>query len=73
MQYPARDKAKLFLAEVLKDGPRPSREVFSLAAAAGIATKTLRRAQKDLRIRCRPRRGPGASGWLWCPPRARKS
>ena len=46
----ARGEAVAFLEEVLKDGPRPSKEVESLAKGRGISTGTLGRAKGHLGV-----------------------
>ena len=45
-----REDAKEFLEELLSKGPMLSDDVFAAAKAAGVTTRTLRRAQKDLGI-----------------------
>jgi hypothetical protein len=66
-----RDEARDFLAEVLADGPVPTRDVQQKARLAGIAGMTLSRARTDLSIRAIPEREPGKPGvrsWLWALP-----
>jgi hypothetical protein len=46
-----RERAYVFLASFLQDGPRTSREVWSAAQAEGLAERTLLRAKQDLSIR----------------------
>jgi hypothetical protein len=43
--------AREFLADVLKDGPRTSREIWELAEPQGHAKRTLARARKVLKVR----------------------
>src|SRR5262249_11785028 len=43
--------AREFLLEVLKDGPRTSRELWHLAQVRRLRRRTLHRAKKDLQIR----------------------
>jgi hypothetical protein len=45
-----REAAVAFLAELLVDGPRPTREIEAKAAERGISTRTLWRARNKLRI-----------------------
>lgn len=64
----ARSEAIEFLNDVLADGPVPARDVIQSAEDAGIAEKTLRRAQKVLGVA--PYRESeagkrGAGRWLW--------
>jgi hypothetical protein len=47
MEARALDDAKEFLAEQLKDGPRPAKEIFEAAEGEGISLKTLRKAGKQ--------------------------
>ncbi len=51
----ARDEAKEFLEEFLKDGtPKPSEEIFNAAREAGHADRTIKRAASELPIRKAP-------------------
>jgi putative DNA primase/helicase len=75
MERPERTEAEDFLRDVLADGPRPSTEIEAEAKGAGISWRTVRRAQKTLRIE--PYRkaevgdGLGKSGrWYWSLPNA---
>ncbi len=55
------------LHELLADGvPRPSKEVIAEALAAGVATKTLRRAKDRLQVRATK---SGVGGWSWSLPK----
>jgi hypothetical protein len=60
------DFAKEFLAEVLKDGPRTSREIWEKAEPLGHSQRTLDRAREALKIRTRRvhRDGQKTSWWL---------
>ena len=60
----ARDEAVSVLRDLLADGPRPSREVFSEAAEAGVAKRTLERAKKTLGVKSEKDGGQ----WLWSMP-----
>lgn len=57
-----RDRAKQFLREILAGGPRASKEVQEAAAAAGIALRTLERAQEELGVTAAPRGREGRRG-----------
>lgn len=57
-----RDRAKQFLRELLAAGPRASKEVQEAAAAAGIALRTLERAQEELGVTAAPRGRQGSRG-----------
>jgi hypothetical protein len=59
----ARDEAKAFLADLLADGPMPSKEVLKNARDAGVAERTLRRAAQDLGVQKSKTAMEG--GWLW--------
>jgi hypothetical protein len=62
----ARDEARDFLTEFLSDGPVASTRVIGEARKAGIAEKTLRRAQKAMGVTARREGGLGADGaWSW--------
>ena len=58
--------AREFLADVLKDGPRTSREIWQLAEPLGHSQRTLDRAREALKIRTRRvhRDGQKTSWWL---------
>lgn len=56
-----RDDAKTWLRDVLADGPLSAKEIFRLAAQAGIAERTLKRAKRELGIRSQ-RSGFGREG-----------
>jgi hypothetical protein len=62
----AREFASDWLSRALADGAIESKELFAMAATAGIAETTLRRAASELGLRpCKPNsRGP----WIWRPP-----
>ena len=47
---PARDRACAFLGIILKDGPRPTREVWLAARKERLSKRTLNRAKKDLNV-----------------------
>jgi hypothetical protein len=47
----ARTQARTFLVSELRDGPRPSREIWALAQKQGLSERTLKRAKKELSIR----------------------
>ena len=69
----ARSEAVEFLSDVLAEGPVPARDIIQSAKDAGIAEKTLRRAQKVLGVA--PYRESeagkrGAGRWLWRLPTA---
>jgi len=57
----AMESAKVFLRHMLSEGAKPSTQVLEGAVAAGIAEKTLRRAQAELGIK------PFKQGkhWMW--------
>jgi putative DNA primase/helicase len=59
-----------FLRDALASGPGPVKEVEREAKEAGIARSTLRRAQRELRIKPRKLGRPGESGqqWVWALP-----
>ena len=62
----ARDEAKDFLLEVLKNGPRPAAEVQTEARQYGITDTTLKRAAKDLELQKIRVGGIGKDGhWEW--------
>jgi hypothetical protein len=43
-----RERARLFLAAMLEDGPRTSQDIWTIARAQGFSERTLRRARHDL-------------------------
>jgi hypothetical protein len=47
---PERERACAFLSIVLKDGPRPTREVWLAANKERLSTRTLNRAKRDLNV-----------------------
>lgn len=57
-----REIAKQFLREILKKGPQPSRAVQEAALEAGIAVRTLKRAQEELGVISAPKGKSGARG-----------
>jgi hypothetical protein len=60
------DLAKAWLQDALADGPLTRENVFALAAADGIAEKTLQRASKILKVQ---KQKSGMTGpWLWSLP-----
>jgi hypothetical protein len=61
----ARSEARTFLQDVLQPGPRTGEEVLRLAAQAGIAERTLRRAKSDLGVRSDMNYADGKLSWLW--------
>jgi hypothetical protein len=48
----ARERARDFLAAVLEDGPRTSRDLWALAQEQGLSERTLYRAKEALGVRC---------------------
>ena len=59
----AQDAAKVFLIEMLKDGPKPKTEIEEAADANDITERTLRRAKEALNVRAKK---DGANGcWRW--------
>jgi putative DNA primase/helicase len=60
------DTAEDWLAEYLRDGPKPVKEIDAEAEAAGINNRTLRRAREGLGIR--PRKAGFGLGWCWALP-----
>jgi len=72
-ERPALTEAEDFLRDILRDGPRPAKEIKSEAKEAGIAWRTVNRAKKTLGVD--PKRkaengdGLGRSGrWYWSLP-----
>jgi hypothetical protein len=63
MEARALDDAKEFLAEQLKDGPRPATEIMEAAKEEGIAIGTLRRARESMNVKVR-RPGKGIKS-IW--------
>jgi hypothetical protein len=59
----ALDEAKDFIVSELSAGPVSSREVLSGARELGIAEKTLRRAQKELKVTAE--KSDFKKGWRW--------
>lgn len=56
-----REEAKEFLLRTLDDGPRMQREIMALADQEGIASKTLKRAKKELGVISTQL----SNGWQW--------
>ena len=50
-RYRRRLRAEQFLAQVLKDGPRLTRDLWPQARELGLSERTLRRARQDLNVR----------------------
>jgi hypothetical protein len=67
------DRARDFLAAILKEGPRTSREIWSAAREQKLARRTLQRAMKDLEIQVKPVTGEGACQYYWLLPNQRLS
>lgn len=65
-QAPARSMAEEWLSELLQQGPMRSDEVKAQAVAAGMAWRTVRRAQESLGIT--PRKAGFDGGWVWTLP-----
>ncbi len=62
-----RDRAKMLLRHLLRDGALPAVEVEEAARMEGIKPDTLRNAKKDLQVATN--KSPGrAGGWLWSLP-----
>ena len=59
-----REKAKMFLADKLKDGPGLRTEILDAAKKEGIKLMTLERARRDLKILSRPPETFGGR-WKW--------
>ena len=62
------DEAAEWLRETLVKGPRPAREIFEAAQAAGFSEKTIRRAQRALGVVVERRGEEGRRGggtWWW--------
>lgn len=55
-----------FLQEFLSDGPKTSKSTQKAGQDAGIAPRTLRRAQKKLRIK--PQKSRATGQWVWALP-----
>jgi hypothetical protein len=51
MEARALDDAKEFLAEQLKDGPRPAKEIFDAAKEEGHSVTTVRQAGKSMGVK----------------------
>jgi hypothetical protein len=48
--YPARRRARGFLCDFLKDGPRPSKLIWQTALQMGLSRPTVNRAKRDLEV-----------------------
>ena len=77
-ERPARTEAEEFLRDILKEGPRPAKEVAGEAQEAGISWRTVNRAKKTLGIvverRAESGDGLGRSGrWYWSLPSSTSS
>jgi putative DNA primase/helicase len=59
----ALDDAKEFLSNLLADGPVSNKQIRGDAEGAGIAWRTIQRAQKALGIEAY--KGGMKGGWLW--------
>jgi len=59
----AREEAVGFLMSFLAEGPRPAREIYTEAEAAGISKRTLKRAKKILGVSSRKEGMDGP--WVW--------
>ncbi len=59
----AKQEAKDFLREELANGAKPVAEIKKAAAAAGLAWRTVRRAQEELHIK--PQKNGLMEGWQW--------
>jgi hypothetical protein len=72
-EQPARTEAADFLRDVLKNGPRPAKDVEGEAKEAGISWRTVNRAKKKLGVvaerRAESGDGLGRTGrWYWSLP-----
>jgi hypothetical protein len=72
-ERPAQTEAEDFLRDILRDGPRPAKDVESEAKEAGISWRTVNRAKKTLGIvterKAESGDGLGRSGrWYWSLP-----
>jgi putative DNA primase/helicase len=69
---PEREQAKAFLMEVLRDGPKRTRDVQSEASEAGHSWVTVKRASVELGVektRVRAKKGKKAiEAWEWSLP-----
>lgn len=59
------DDASSFIRTFLKDGPHTSGEVFSAAAAQGIAKKAIYRAARLINVMKHPEMEGGKQTWIW--------
>lgn len=72
-ERPAQKEAENFLRDILKDGPRPAKDVEGEAKEAGISWRTVNRAKKTLGVvaerKAESGDGLGRSGrWYWSLP-----
>jgi hypothetical protein len=58
------DKARLFIPMALENGPRPARELYSMAEAEGISNDQMRRAKDQLGVKVTKQK----DGWYWSLP-----
>lgn len=65
-----RDRAAVWLANELKNGPRPAAEVLRAAAEAGIPERSVQRAKKDTGVQSRRVTRNGRPEWYWYDPSA---
>jgi hypothetical protein len=61
----AKREAREFLRERLEAGPAKAEDIIEEAEQNGVATRTLKRAKKELGIRSYKERGKIGGGWLW--------
>jgi len=59
----AREEAMMLLQSLLAEGPRPARDIYAEAEAAGISKRTLKRAKKSLGVTSHKEGMDGP--WLW--------
>lgn len=65
-EQPRRNEAKDWLANHLKDGPRPAKETIQQAKQNGHSERTLRRAKAELEVDAATTEGPdGRHEWVW--------
>ncbi|HMF20031.1 MAG TPA: AAA family ATPase [Gemmataceae bacterium] len=64
-QYPARLRARDFLASFLQDGPVPSDLIWQAARELGISKSTLNRAKKELDVRTQQTVDAGQNIYYW--------
>ena len=66
----ARDNAKAWLAETLREAPLPAKDIIARAEEAGIKERTLNRAKREAGVKSSPRQGPDGKHWVWQSPAA---